>query len=332
MGHFAATGDGTTITASQGLRFPGVVTIKLAATKSVSRLRNDTSMVTDQSALVRAEQPGTPGVEVLIDAQLGSKYELPGGQGAVAEFYRSAKSVLVRAQVHDGNASTLERYTTGKPRAQWTKKFTRQISGLAISKDGQYVAVALANGEALEKLVVVRGDTGAELWHATLKLSRLTSSGTDPMFFSNDGQHLVIRAGSKVQIRSASSGTINWRVDVGISVQDRFDVGLHAGFDGKHLWFFQYRAPRDRSHMLPSSGGGPVDICSYAVFHVERNRRVTETITAKDIDELLLGKHTGGRLCNVRAVLPLDDGGVLIVEYVAVDTLRIHRSARVPGS
>ena len=337
MGQFAASGDGTKVVASQGLRHRGAVVIQLA-TKPAAKLRNDAILATDQAPLLLRGDMASG--EKITDEQSGRQYELSREPEAakfqrLAKFYRSTAAVLVRALVYSGRsgrASILERYAPGNAPPGWVNKYTEQIVGLAISKDGQHVAIGLGDGNALARLVVVRGDTGAELWQAELKQNRATSLGTDPMFFSNDGQHLVLRTGTKVQIRASATGTIAWRVDVGHSVSTGFDETGHAGFDGTHLWFFQYRAPRSKSHMLPSSGGRPVDVCGYAVFDVKRNRLMTETTTAKELDELLLGKHSGGRLCNVRAVLPLDDGGVLIVEYVAVDTLRIHRSARVPGS
>ena len=51
MGQFAASGDGTKVVASQGLRHQGAVVIELA-TKPAAKLRNDAILATDQAPLL----------------------------------------------------------------------------------------------------------------------------------------------------------------------------------------------------------------------------------------------------------------------------------------
>ncbi len=332
MASFAVDRSGRTVVAAGALGTAGVVVMDVE--RSVARLRRNVRMLTDQSPLLALSSNEWREHEEILVPGTKTRFRLPADRDA-RSIYRLSGGRLVRARVRGDDTSAIDFYMPDQLAPAWSVDYPTRILAVAIAPDASQVALALG-GERVQELRVLQSASGKEAWRASLKLDRGTGSNADPLFFSPDGTQVILRGASEVEFRAASDGRMIRRVDVGTYANDGFDETVHAGFDGRYLWFFQYRAPRDRSHMVvfasPSRGPGRRDLCAYTVFDTKRGRLVREATTAKDIEELLLGTHRGGGPCNVRAVLPLRDGGVLVVEYVSSDTIRIHRSKSVPGT
>ncbi len=324
----------------------GTGVVVLDGNKQNARMEADWWMPTDQDPLVF--QGAT-----LVDVVRGDRYTLPaeGPRGRSAPIIRAvAGAGVVRAVSGADGAPAVELFPPSSNGPGWTATIAEgeTVTGMAASPDGHVVVLSLAVDagrvtQQIGTLLALDGSTGKELWRQETGLDRTVDRGPDVLFLLTDGHWIVLRGrepghGTVAQVRTAADGMLRSTIGLDQDVQSgSFDGSLHAGFDGKHLWFYRYQLSYGggaHTAVFPSKPAGRRTTCAYSLYEVDKDegRRLAMATTPAEVHALVLGDHGGGSDCDVLAVLPTGSPGVTVLQLLGRDRLRVIQRDRPPGS